>query len=107
MANPLDRFALVGRDIERASSTNCHAPNIRPDFDTFRHHRFDHIPCLETLDHFGLLRASAWEATLVHQAHLSASVSIGSDEQCRDPLDRQVFRGASTYTGSIKPVSFL
>src|SRR6266566_7363606 len=54
------------RNIEEASSANCHPSDIRSDFLAVCHHCLDDIASLVALHWLGLFGFRSWEATLVH-----------------------------------------
>jgi len=71
--------ALLCRDIERTGSTYRDTPHVCSCLLTTGDDSTYHVPCLETLDSLGLLRAGAWKTIGVHPAHLPLPASC-----CRD-----------------------
>src|SRR6266700_438212 len=67
-------------NVEEATSSHCHPPEVaaalRPRCDMGSHD----VSRLEALHTTASLGAGTWEASLVHQHHLAALASLGSDE---------------------------
>src|SRR6266487_2066918 len=94
----LDR-CCPGRDVEGAADSHCHPPEVaaalRPRCDPGSHN----VSRPKALHITASLGACAREASFVHQHHLAALASLGSDEPRDNPADTQHSRGAGSNQG--------
>ena len=95
--------AAIGFDIESPTSSYRQAALVTPNVFSCRHMRCHHIPGLEAEHPAGTFGAGAWEAVLVHPAHLSAAVPHGLDSQ-GSQRRRNVETVHFSYAGRIDPV---
>mgnify|MGYP007135471221 CR=1 FL=1 len=96
-----------GRDVKGAACSNRHAPGVGPDLRSLGHDCSHHIPSLKPFDFFHSFGFRTGKAPFIHQAHLTAAMSLCRDKQRHDTLDQQALRGTGTDTGRIQPMGFL
>src|SRR5260221_7209464 len=98
-------FALCRRDGKTSFCPGCHSPHMHPCIsEVSRNARAHQIASAKPMGKVLLLGFAAWEACLIHQAHLAATVAGGRDKQGHDPLHLHGLRGALSHTSSVYPV---
>src|SRR5437879_5787995 len=95
----MDTTHIFGMDIDRPKAKRRTMANGYSSFKcSFGGNGFHHITCAISKKRFSSLFLFFWESVLIRNAHLSSSMTIGSNKQRNHPFVGNGRRGALAHT---------
>ncbi len=105
VTDSLDR-PLPGHNVETAAASDRHLPDINALFLSIQDNSPDEIAGTKAFDCSRGFGRRAWEAILVHPAHLPRIVTDCLDAQRSDICRIELLRCAPAHTGRVNPMFF-